>query len=93
MTETAPFPTQLAIWGAAWAWSDAPVDEAKNPAALAEHRPGQWMPDELWDKTLTYLDSVERWHGTVRMPVPWWWALAVAPDLVMSGLDAVKAAS
>lgn len=61
------------------------IDEAKNPAPLCEHRPGQWMPDELWDRSLAYLDSIERWHHTVRMPVPWWWALWAAPDLITEG--------
>lgn len=83
-----PLAVEFTVWGASW-WGDA----ADVSAALAEHRPGEWLTDELWDKTIDYLDSVQRWHGTVRLPIPWWWALACAPDLVMQGLDNVRAAS
>lgn len=74
-THGLPFAVAVEVWG-----YDVAGDASEPVACLAE-RP----EDGPWDRGLTYLGSIERWHGAVRMPVPWWWALWAAPDLITEG--------
>lgn len=76
--ELLPFDTQLLVWGAAWAG-----DVVEVTAALAEHRPGHWLRDELWDRTSYDLRATERWHGDERLPIPEWWALPAVTEYVV----------
>lgn len=70
-----PFDVSLRVWGYEVA------GDASNTVALIAERPA----DAPWDRRAHDLAGIERWHGSVRMPVPEWWALYVAPDLVMKG--------
>lgn len=53
-------------------------DMAEFSAVIAE---GQDWPEftrnrcPAWDRTASYLNSIESWKDGERQPLPWWWAL------------------
>lgn len=82
LAEVADWRTQVLFWG------HYMTGELLEPAALVAENSTVMHP---WDHTIDYLDSIQRWHNTVRMPVPWWWAFACAPDLVVDRWPGLKA--
>lgn len=71
------FTAQILIWGYACSGNN------EVGCLVAEDQEWVRLSFAYWDRDQAYLDSVERWHGTVRLPTPWWWALPGATDLVL----------
>lgn len=73
-----PFDMQFTVWH-----YDLAGDATETSACISEHAPGTWDPHgNLWDRTQTYLDTVELWYIDEQQATHYWWALPWVTEFI-----------